>query len=70
MKSLIVGLLLSLQKFFQSTALADTSLVIEWTNQHGCGGNEDDDPHKLNCNIVIQYMVMDATEDGKLFRQV
>lgn len=31
-------------------------LGIEWTNQHGCGGNEEGDPHKLNCEIVIQYM--------------
>ncbi|XP_065067398.1 protein DD3-3-like isoform X2 [Rhopilema esculentum] len=31
-------------------------LDIEWTNQHGCGGNEDTDPHKLNCNMVIQYL--------------
>jgi len=31
-------------------------LPIEWTNQHGCGGNEENDPHKLNCNMVIQYM--------------
>lgn len=30
-------------------------LVVEWTNQHGCGGNEKTDPYKLNCNIVIQY---------------
>lgn len=41
---------------------ADTSnggastLMIEWTNQHGCGGNEHNDEHKLNCDIVIQYM--------------
>ena len=32
---------------------------IEWTNQHGCGGDEDKDPHKLNCNIVIQYLCQD-----------
>ena len=25
----------------------------EWTNQHACGGNEDNDPHKPNCNLVI-----------------
>ena len=31
-------------------------LNIEWTNQHGCGGNEDKDPHKMNCNLVIQYL--------------
>ncbi|CAH1783890.1 unnamed protein product [Owenia fusiformis] len=33
-------------------------LTFEWTNQHGCGGNEDTDPHKQNCNIVFQYMCM------------
>jgi hypothetical protein len=31
-------------------------LTVEWTNQHGCGGNELSDPHKANCNMVIQYM--------------
>ena len=31
-------------------------LNIEWTNQHGCGGNEDTDPHKVNCNLVVQYL--------------
>lgn len=31
-------------------------LDVEWTNQHGCGGSEDKDPHKQNCNLVIQYM--------------
>ena len=48
-----------LQKYFQSGPSADTKLTIEWTNQHGCGGNENNDPHKLNCNMVIQYMVQD-----------
>lgn len=33
-----------------------SELSIEWTNQHGCGGNEHGDPHKLNCQITIQYM--------------
>jgi hypothetical protein len=34
----------------------ESSIVpVEWTNQHGCGGNLLDDPNKLNCNIVIQY---------------
>lgn len=51
--------LLPRQKYFQSGRDVDTNLVIEWTNQHGCGGNENNDPHKLNCNIVIQYMVQD-----------
>ena len=31
-------------------------LSVEWTNQHGCGGNEATDPQALNCNIVLQYM--------------
>ena len=31
-------------------------MTMEWTNQHGCGGNEQTDEHKLNCEIVIQYM--------------
>lgn len=30
-------------------------MSIEWTNQHGCGGNEATEAHKLNCNMVIQY---------------
>lgn len=37
-------------------------LNIEWTNQHGCGGNEQGDPHKLNCQIVIQYMCHHVAE--------
>lgn len=32
-----------------------SDLVVEWTNQHGCGGNEATDPNKLNCNLVFQY---------------
>lgn len=34
---------------------------IEWTNQHGCGGNEDDNPNKLNCHIVLQYICEPTT---------
>eukprot|EP00912_Choanoflagellata_sp_UC4_P001276 UC4_evm1s798 len=41
-------------KILQSTG--KSFLTIEWTNQHGCGGNEHTDPHKTNCNINIQYM--------------
>jgi hypothetical protein len=46
-------------------------LTIEWTNQHGCGGNEDTDPNKLNCNMVIQYMCRPdiATDDWKKKRE-
>ena len=45
-----------MQKYFQSGTLGSSELEVEWTNQHGCGGNEDSDPHKLNCNMVLQYM--------------
>ncbi|XP_078594985.1 protein DD3-3-like isoform X2 [Branchiostoma floridae x Branchiostoma japonicum] len=34
-------------------------LTLEWTNQHGCGGNADSDPHKQNCQVVLQYMCQD-----------
>ena len=40
-------------------------LTIEWTNQHGCGGDEDRAPHKLNCNLVLQYMVQDTCDPSK-----
>jgi len=33
-----------------------STVQFEWTNQHGCGGNEASDPYKLNCNLVFQYM--------------
>ena len=32
-------------------------MIVEWTNQHGCGGNKDS-PHKTNCNIVIQVQLL------------
>jgi len=39
-------------------------LSIEWTNQHGCGGNEDGDANTLNCNIVAQYMCDTKGDEG------
>ncbi|EDO37140.1 predicted protein [Nematostella vectensis] len=44
--------------YFQSSnsGSGKTYLTMEWTNQHGCGGNEDSDPHKMNCQLVLQYM--------------
>ncbi|XP_071805956.1 protein DD3-3-like [Asterias amurensis] len=38
------------------TGQGQSLMTMEWTNQHGCGGDENTDPHKLNCNIVLQYM--------------
>ncbi|EDV25347.1 uncharacterized protein TRIADDRAFT_55329 [Trichoplax adhaerens] len=46
-------------RYFQSgptSGRGKSTLLLEWTNQHGCGGNEDTDPHKVNCNLVMQYM--------------
>eukprot|EP00043_Microstomoeca_roanoka_P013944 m.137221 g.137221 ORF g.137221 m.137221 type:complete len:750 (-) comp15888_c0_seq3:485-2734(-) len=50
--------------FYMSHPSAETTgegrsiLSVEWTNQHGCGGNDHNDPHKLNCNLVLQYMCL------------
>jgi len=40
---------------YQMAYFEQSKLSIEWTNQHSCGGNEQDDPNKANCNIVLQY---------------
>lgn len=32
-------------------------LPIEWTNQHGCGGNS-----KVSCEIVLQYACEDTLD--------
>ena len=42
-----------------------TVLSVEWTNQHGCGGNEDTDPHKQNCNLVLQYMCQEDVDKAE-----
>lgn len=48
-------------KFFQSGPKSGprsggkSFLTFEWTNQHGSGGN-DINPHKMNSNVVLQYM--------------
>ena len=43
------------QQYYASgaTEAEASKLVLEWNNQHGCGGNKDS-PHKTNCNLVIQ----------------
>ena len=38
-------------------------MIVEWTNQHGCGGNDDTNPSKLNCDITIQYMIPEPKYD-------
>ncbi|OWF51651.1 protein DD3-3-like [Mizuhopecten yessoensis] len=56
-------------KYFQSgswkTKTNDAGksfLSVEWTNQHGCGGNEDTNPQKQNCHLVLQYMCQDDVD--------
>jgi len=43
-------------KQYQMGYYEQSKLTFEWTNQHACGGSEGDDPQKVNCNIIIQYM--------------
>ncbi|WAR25705.1 DD3-like protein [Mya arenaria] len=54
---------------FTASGTGGSQLTLEWTNQHGCGGNEDSDPQKQNCNLVIQYMCED-TFDSSLKTQL
>lgn len=39
-------------------------LEMEWTNQHGCGGNEDTNPQKQNCQMILQYMCQDDVDSS------
>ena len=39
-------------------------MTLEWTEQHGCGGNEDTDPTKQNCILVLQYMCQESDLDS------
>lgn len=59
-------------KYFQSDATGQSILRVEWTNQHGCGGNEDSNPQKQNCILVLQYACQDdansATGTADTFR--
>lgn len=49
-------------KYFQSGASESSFLKLEWTEQHGCGGNENTDPTKQNCLLVLQYMCQPMSE--------
>jgi len=55
------------EAYYNNEELGRSMLSVEWTNQHGCGGNEHNDPHKLNCNINIQYM---CQPDYDVFKSV
>ena len=39
-----------------ATLTGKSHITVEWTNQHGCGGNEHTDPQIDNCDIIMQYM--------------
>lgn len=46
--------------FYQSKRMyyySGSILPIEWTNQHGCGGNS-----KASCEIVLQYACEDTLD--------
>ena len=45
-------------------------LPIEWTAQHGAGGDEDTNPNKLNANFVIQFLVQPLTGKGSSWEGV
>ena len=53
------------QKYFQSDASGTSVLTVEWTNQHGCGGNENSNPQKQNCVLVLQYACQDDVTDAR-----
>ena len=42
-------------------------LPIEWTNQHGAGGNEDTNPNKLNANLVLQFLAQPVSGPGQVW---
>ncbi|BFZ08632.1 hypothetical protein BsWGS_11671 [Bradybaena similaris] len=55
-------------KYFQSgqwKTMSDDQgksfLTVEWTNQHGCGGDQKNLQQKQNCALILQYMCQDDT---------
>ena len=55
-----------LQKYFASGPGSGdiSSLVLEWTNQHGCGKDDKKNNRKVNCDFIIQYRVDNELRDG------
>ena len=54
-------------KYFQSGSDPESSpseLTVVWTNQHGCGASEGDNPNKLNCQILLQFLCCDEDNCG------
>eukprot|EP00128_Syssomonas_multiformis_P015731 Colp12_sorted_trinity150504_noHs@12449 len=52
-------------KQYQYTFYQGSTLKIEWTAQHGCSGDGENDGNKVNCNMVIQYMCDDNMRNGQ-----
>ncbi|RNA39225.1 DD3-3-like [Brachionus plicatilis] len=50
-------------KYFQSGANSLSVLNIEWTDQHGCGSDDQDHSSKQNCALVLQYMCQSRDQD-------
>lgn len=51
-------------RYFQSGETGKTFMPIEWTHQHACGKNTEDDPIKVDCQVIIQYMCQPDTLQG------
>jgi len=47
-----------------ATPEGQSVLPLEWTGQHGSGGNEDTNPNKLNANYVLQYLAQPISGRG------
>ena len=48
-----------------NTTEGQSVLPLEWTGQHGSGGNEDTNPNKLNANYVLQFLAQPETGLGR-----
>ncbi|XP_071806094.1 protein DD3-3-like [Asterias amurensis] len=46
-------------KYFASGSSGESHMTVEWTNQHGCGDNDN-----VNCNVVLQYMCQPDTDSA------
>ncbi|CAF0996235.1 unnamed protein product [Brachionus calyciflorus] len=51
-------------RYFQSGLSSDSVLNLEWTDQHGCGGNLESDPTKQNCDLILQYICQSKDIDS------
>lgn len=51
-------------KYFQSGTSSQSILNIEWTEQHGCGSDDQDNSSKQNCALILQYMCESGDQDG------